>query len=83
MSIEGVLTYRHPHIWNHTSSKRYGTLHVQVSSTVSEQKIVAQVRITLLQQEMFRQKLKERLFGIFRSAELTSVRVDTVYLVSI
>ncbi|XP_062597786.1 proton-coupled zinc antiporter SLC30A5-like isoform X2 [Saccostrea cucullata] len=43
MSIDGVLAYRHPHIWNHTSSKMFGTLHVQVSPGVSEQKIVAQV----------------------------------------
>lgn len=43
MSLDGVLTYRHPHIWNHTSSKIHGTLHVQVSTEVSEQKIVAQV----------------------------------------
>ncbi|XP_022333860.2 proton-coupled zinc antiporter SLC30A5-like isoform X1 [Crassostrea virginica] len=52
MSIEGVLTYRHPHIWNHTSSKRYGTLHVQVSSTVSEQKIVAQVNNLLKEHDV-------------------------------
>ncbi|XP_048738334.1 proton-coupled zinc antiporter SLC30A5-like isoform X2 [Ostrea edulis] len=43
MSLDGILTYRRPHIWNHTSSKLYGTLHVQVSPQVSEQKIVAQV----------------------------------------
>lgn len=43
MSLDGVLTYRHPHIWNHTSSKIHGTLYVQVSTEISEQKIVAQV----------------------------------------
>ncbi|KAK3097668.1 hypothetical protein FSP39_011932 [Pinctada imbricata] len=43
VAIDGVLTYRQPHIWNHTASKMIGTIHIHVSQGASEQKIIAQV----------------------------------------
>lgn len=43
LSLDGVTGYRDPHFWYHTSSKIYGTLHVQTSPTGIEQKIVSQV----------------------------------------
>ncbi|XP_041371016.1 zinc transporter 5-like isoform X2 [Gigantopelta aegis] len=42
-SLEGVLTYREPHLWWHTSAKVLAALHVQVTPETSEQKIVAQI----------------------------------------
>ncbi|KAL3866115.1 hypothetical protein ACJMK2_043447 [Sinanodonta woodiana] len=43
LSIEGIVGYREPHFWSHTSSKKMGSVHVQVSHTASEQRIIAQV----------------------------------------
>lgn len=43
LSVEGVLAYRDPHVWAHTSTKVMATLHVQVSSTAIEQRVVSQV----------------------------------------
>ncbi|GAB1606164.1 zinc transporter 5-like [Argonauta hians] len=43
LSIEGVISYREPHFWNHTSTKIMGCIHVQVKPEASEQKIIAQV----------------------------------------
>lgn len=44
LKIEGVISYREPHFWSHTSTKLMGSLHVQVVPEASEQKIIAQVR---------------------------------------
>ena len=43
LSVEGVLAYRDPHVWAHTSTKVMATLHVQVSATAIEQRVVSQV----------------------------------------
>lgn len=43
LKIEGVISYREPHFWSHTSTKMMGSLHVQVVPEASEQKIIAQV----------------------------------------
>lgn len=43
LKIEGVISYREPHFWSHTSTKLMGSLHVQVVPEASEQKIIAQV----------------------------------------
>ncbi|XP_050401353.1 proton-coupled zinc antiporter SLC30A5 [Patella vulgata] len=41
--IEGVIGYRDPHFWSHTSTKVMGMLHIQVTPDTPEQKIVTQV----------------------------------------
>lgn len=43
MSIEGVIGYKQPHFWFHTSSKIMGSLHLQIAHTVVEQKLISQV----------------------------------------
>lgn len=43
LNIEGVLAYRDPHFWQHTSDKIYGTVHIHVVPDASEQKIIAYV----------------------------------------
>ncbi|KAK7115619.1 proton-coupled zinc antiporter SLC30A5-like [Littorina saxatilis] len=47
LSVEGVLAYRDPHIWSHTSTKVMATLHIQISSTAIEQRIVSQISAIL------------------------------------
>ncbi|XP_028929247.1 zinc transporter 5 isoform X2 [Ornithorhynchus anatinus] len=41
--IEGLISYRDPHFWRHSASVVAGTIHVQVMSDVTEQRIVQQV----------------------------------------
>ncbi|XP_070543256.1 proton-coupled zinc antiporter SLC30A5-like [Ptychodera flava] len=43
MNIEGVLSYRDQHFWEHSSDITAGTVHIQVMPDVSEQKIISQV----------------------------------------
>ncbi|ESP05676.1 hypothetical protein LOTGIDRAFT_103228 [Lottia gigantea] len=43
LNIEGVISYRDPHFWHHTSDKILGLIHVQISPESSEQKIITQV----------------------------------------
>ncbi|XP_048255901.1 zinc transporter 5-like [Haliotis rufescens] len=43
LTIDGVISYRRPYFWWHTSSKVIGMLHVQVAPDKSEQKIITQV----------------------------------------
>uniref|UniRef100_A0A8D0FNZ4 Zinc transporter n=1 Tax=Strix occidentalis caurina TaxID=311401 RepID=A0A8D0FNZ4_STROC len=45
--IEGVISYRDPHFWCHSASVVAGTIHVQVVSDVTEQRIVQQVTAIL------------------------------------
>ncbi|PVD20114.1 hypothetical protein C0Q70_20608 [Pomacea canaliculata] len=42
LAVDGVLSYRDPHIWNHTSTKVMATLHVQISSSAVEQRVISQ-----------------------------------------
>lgn len=42
--IEGVLSYRDPHVWRHSASVVAGTIHLQLMSDVVEQRIIQQVR---------------------------------------
>uniref|UniRef100_A0A8D0S478 Zinc transporter n=1 Tax=Sus scrofa TaxID=9823 RepID=A0A8D0S478_PIG len=41
--IEGLISYRDPHFWRHSASVVAGTIHIQVTSDVLEQRIVQQV----------------------------------------
>ena len=41
--IEGVIGYKDPHFWFHTSSKTMGSLHLQITHNVVEQKLISQV----------------------------------------
>uniref|UniRef100_A0A8C9QDK7 Zinc transporter n=1 Tax=Spermophilus dauricus TaxID=99837 RepID=A0A8C9QDK7_SPEDA len=41
--IEGLISYRDPHFWRHSASIVAGTIHIQVTSDVMEQRIVQQV----------------------------------------
>ncbi|XP_029798240.1 zinc transporter 5 isoform X3 [Suricata suricatta] len=41
--IEGLISYRDPHFWRHSASVVAGTVHIQVTSDVLEQRIVQQV----------------------------------------
>ncbi|XP_019486701.1 PREDICTED: zinc transporter 5 [Hipposideros armiger] len=41
--IEGLISYRDPHFWRHSASIVAGTIHIQVTSDVLEQRIVQQV----------------------------------------
>lgn len=43
MSVEGVIGYKDPHFWFHTSSKTMGSLHLQTAHNVVEQKLISQV----------------------------------------
>ncbi|XP_035667204.1 zinc transporter 5-like isoform X1 [Branchiostoma floridae] len=43
LSMDGVLSYRDPHFWQHSSSVTIGTIHVQVTPETLEQRIVSQV----------------------------------------
>ncbi|KAL4227543.1 hypothetical protein ACF0H5_012986 [Mactra antiquata] len=43
LNLEGIISYRDPHFWYHTSSKVFGTLHVNISHDCTEQKIITQV----------------------------------------
>ncbi|KAK7492536.1 hypothetical protein BaRGS_00016202 [Batillaria attramentaria] len=43
LSVDGVLSYRYPHLWSHTSTKVMATLHVQISPGAIEQRIISQV----------------------------------------
>ncbi|KAG5199096.1 hypothetical protein JEQ12_006796 [Ovis aries] len=40
--IEGLISYRDPHFWRHSASIVAGTIHIQVTSDVLEQRIVQQ-----------------------------------------
>uniref|UniRef100_A0A8C3VL51 Zinc transporter n=1 Tax=Catagonus wagneri TaxID=51154 RepID=A0A8C3VL51_9CETA len=41
--VEGLISYRDPHFWRHSASIVAGTIHIQVTSDVLEQRIVQQV----------------------------------------
>uniref|UniRef100_A0A2K6TKG8 Zinc transporter n=1 Tax=Saimiri boliviensis boliviensis TaxID=39432 RepID=A0A2K6TKG8_SAIBB len=41
--IEGLISYRDPHFWRHSASIVAGTIHIQVTCDVLEQRIVQQV----------------------------------------
>ncbi|XP_029074821.1 zinc transporter 5 isoform X2 [Monodon monoceros] len=41
--IEGLISYRDPHFWRHSANIVAGTIHIQVTSDVLEQRIVQQV----------------------------------------
>ncbi|CAH1796787.1 unnamed protein product [Owenia fusiformis] len=43
LDLEGVLSYREQHFWQHSSNVTCGTLHVQVTKGISEQKIISQI----------------------------------------
>ncbi|XP_008585402.1 PREDICTED: zinc transporter 5 isoform X2 [Galeopterus variegatus] len=45
--IEGLISYRDPHFWRHSASVVAGTIHIQVTSDVMEQRIVQQVTAIL------------------------------------
>ncbi|XP_076443611.1 proton-coupled zinc antiporter SLC30A5-like [Babylonia areolata] len=52
LSIEGVVGYRDPHIWAHTSTKVMATVHVQISATAIEQRVISQVSSILKEAEI-------------------------------
>uniref|UniRef100_A0A8I6ANY9 Zinc transporter n=1 Tax=Rattus norvegicus TaxID=10116 RepID=A0A8I6ANY9_RAT len=41
--LEGLISYRDPHFWRHSASIVAGTIHIQVTSDVLEQRVVQQV----------------------------------------
>ncbi|KAK7802522.1 hypothetical protein U0070_027053 [Myodes glareolus] len=41
--IEGLISYRDPHFWRHSANIIAGTIHIQVTSDVLEQRIVQQI----------------------------------------
>ncbi|KAK3744107.1 hypothetical protein QZH41_016800 [Actinostola sp. cb2023] len=43
LSLDGVLSYRDHHFWQHSEKTTVGTIHVQVAPSASEQKIIQQV----------------------------------------
>ena len=45
MKIDGVIGYKDPHFWYHTSSKTMGSLHLQIDHKLNEQKLISQVSI--------------------------------------
>jgi len=40
MKIEGVLSYRDPHFWNHSGNNIVGSIHIQVDEKTNEQKVL-------------------------------------------
>ncbi|XP_013792067.1 zinc transporter 5-like, partial [Limulus polyphemus] len=42
-NLEGVLSYRNHHFWQHSADLKVGSIHVQVRPDVSDQKIINQV----------------------------------------
>lgn len=45
--IEGIISFRDPHFWRHSTSIVGGTIHVQVMPDVVEQRIIQQVTAAL------------------------------------
>jgi zinc transporter 5/7 len=43
MSLEGVVSYRNLHFWQHYKDLMVGTIHVQIAPEAVQQKILAQV----------------------------------------
>ena len=43
--IDGVLTYKDLHVWEHSSESLVGTLVVQITPTASEQRILSKVSL--------------------------------------
>ena len=43
MSLEGVVSYRNLHVWQHYKDLMVGTIHVQITPEAPQQKILAQV----------------------------------------
>lgn len=43
LSLDGVLSYRDPHFWRHSSDSIVGVIHVQVAPSANEQRIIQQV----------------------------------------
>ena len=44
MSVEGVVSYRNPHFWQHYKDLIVGTIHVQIQPDASHQKVLTQVQ---------------------------------------
>ncbi|XP_045216205.2 proton-coupled zinc antiporter SLC30A5-like [Mercenaria mercenaria] len=47
LNLEGIVSYRDPHFWYHTSGKVFGTLHIHISHDGVEQKLISQVSAIL------------------------------------
>jgi len=43
LSLDGVLSYREPHFWRHSSDILVGSIHVLVAPSVNEQRIIQMV----------------------------------------
>lgn len=43
LTVDGVISYRWPHLWSHTSTKVMATLHVQISMSAVEQRVISQI----------------------------------------
>ena len=43
LSLDGVLSYRDPHFWRHSSDAIVGSIHVQVAPSANEQRIIQMV----------------------------------------
>ncbi|XP_029206485.2 zinc transporter 5-like [Acropora millepora] len=43
LSLDGVLSYREPHFWRHSSDTLVGSIHVLVAPSVNEQRIIQMV----------------------------------------
>jgi len=49
MSIEGVLNFYEPHFWSNNSDVYIGSIHVLITNTTSEQKVLSQITAILKQ----------------------------------
>jgi len=43
LNLDGVISQRDLHIWCHTGSKTFATLHITTSTEAMEQKVISQV----------------------------------------
>ena len=43
LSLDGVLSYRDPHFWRHSSDLIVGSIHVQVAPSANEQRVIQMV----------------------------------------
>lgn len=44
-SINGVISYRNPQFWRHSSDAIAGTLHIRAKASASEQSVVSRVSL--------------------------------------
>lgn len=58
LSLDGVLSYREPHFWRHSSDTLVGSIHVLVAPSVNEQRIIQMVSTLLSSSNQIKWTLK-------------------------